>query len=231
MYSKWLQVLVKCPLFEGMDMDQLNSMLECIKPRVLKYNKDEFIALAGNDFKGVGIILSGEAIIVKENVAGNRVIISMIESGEIFGEMAAFSGKPKWPASVIAQQPCNVIFISSKTFVSQCENLCVSHQLLIMNMLKILSQKALILNRKMEYLSIRSIRGKIIHYLLEQYKQNDKNMFTLPLNRNELADFLNIPRPSLSREMCRMRDEGLIDFYRSSIRINSLENLKALADL
>ena len=100
-----------------------------------------------------------------------------------------------------------------------------------MNMLNIISNKALILNRKVEYLSIRSIRGKIIHYLLEQYKHKGKNNFTLPLNRTELADFLNIPRPSLSREMCRMRDEGLIDFHRSSIKINNVENLKALAEL
>ena len=232
MYRKWLQIMLESPLFAGMDEEQLNIMLECIKPRVIKYNKDEFIALAGSDFIGVGLILSGEAMIVKENAAGNRVIISMIKSGELFGEMVAFSGRSKWPATVIAQEPCTVIFISSEAVVSQCEELCDSHQLLIMNMLKILSQKALMLNRKMEYLSIRSIRGKISHYLLEQYKYNNgKNMFTLPLKRNELADFLNVPRPSLSREMCRMRDEGLIDFHRSSIRINDVENLRASADL
>ena len=213
-----------------MDEEQLNIMLECIKPRIVKYNKDEFIALAEDDFKGVGLVLSGEAMIVKENAAGNRVIISFVKSGDLFGEMAAFSGKSKWPASVIAQQPCTITFISTKAIIGQCEKMCVSHQLLIMNMLKILSEKALILNRKMEYLSIRSIRGKVIHYLLEQYKHKGKNIFTLPLKRNELADFLNVPRPSLSREMGRMRDEGLIDFHRSSVRINNVENLKALAE-
>ncbi len=231
MYKQWLNIMLKSPLFYGMDERQLNIMLECIKPRVIKYNKDEFIALAGSNFIGIGIILSGEAMVVKENAAGNRVIISLLKAGELFGEMVAFSGKGKWPATVIAQEPCTVIFISPTAIVSQCEKLCNSHQLLIMNLLKILSQKALMLNRKMEYLSIRNIRGKISHYLLEQYKHNGKAMFTLSLNRNELADFLNIPRPSLSREMCRMRDEGLIDFHRSSIRINDLENLKAQVDL
>ncbi|HZK00338.1 MAG TPA: helix-turn-helix domain-containing protein, partial [Tissierellaceae bacterium] len=101
---------------------------------------------------------------------------------------------------------------------------------LIMNMLKIISQKALMLNRKMDYLSIRSIRGKVSYLLLQEYKKMNKPMFLLPLNRNELADFLNIPRPSLSREMCRMRDEGVIDFHRSSIRINDIDRLRTMVD-
>jgi len=231
LYKKWLKIILKSPLFQGIEEDQLNTILQCIKPRIVDYNKDEFIALAGDDFKEIGLVLSGEAMIVKENAVGNRIIISMVKPGELFGEMAAFSGKSKWPSSVIAQKFCTVLFISPKAIVSQCEKLCNSHQLLIMNMLNIISNKALILNRKVEYLSIRSIRGKIIHYLLEQYKKKGKNIFTLPLNRSELADFLNVPRPSLSREMCRMRDEGLIDFHRSSIKINNVENLKTLAEL
>lgn len=230
LYREWLHIFLKSPLFYGIDEDQLNILLECIRPRVFKYNKDELIALAGSDFQGVGFLLSGEAMIVKENAAGNRVIISIIKSGELFGEMAAFSGQYKWPATVIAQEPCMVIFISPKAIVGQCEKSCSSHQLLIMNMLKIISQKALMLNRKLEYLSIRSIRGKISYYLLEQYKESGKAMFLLPLQRNELADFLNVPRPSLSREMCKMRNEGIIDFHRSSIRINDLESLKAMVD-
>lgn len=231
MYSEWLHIMLKSSLFDGIDEKELNIMLECINPRVVKYNKDEFIALAGGDFVGFGLVLTGRALVVKENAAGNRIIISVIKDGELFGEMIAFSQKSKWPSSVIAQDPCTVMFISPKTVVGQCEKLCNSHHLLITNMLKILSHKALTLNKKVDYLSIRSIRGKISHYLLEQYKYNKKNMFTLPMQRNELADYLNIPRPSLSREMCRMRDDGLIDFHRSSIRINDIDNLKILVDL
>lgn len=231
MYKEWLKVILKSPLFQGMEEEQLNAMLECISARIVKYSKDEFIALAGDDFKEIGLILAGEAMIVKEDAAGNRVIISMLKPGDLFGEMAAFSGKSKWPSSVIAQQSCTVIFISPRAIVGQCEKLCVSHQLLITNMLSIISQKASILNRKVEYLSIRSIRGKIVYYLLEQYKHKGKKTFTLPLNRNQLADFLNVPRPSLSREMCRMRDEGLIDFHRSAVKINNVEKLRSLAEL
>ena len=93
-------------------------------------------------------------------------------------------------------------------------------------MLKIISEKALMLNRKVEYLALISVRQKIATYLLEQYKITKSKTFLLPLNRQELAEFLNVSRPSLSREMCRMRDEGIIDFHMSTIKILDLDVLK-----
>jgi CRP-like cAMP-binding protein len=93
-------------------------------------------------------------------------------------------------------------------------------------MLGIISEKALMLNRKVEYLAIKSMRAKISTFLLEQYKKTGKTTFMIPLNRNELADFLNVSRPSMSREMCRMKEEGIIDFHRASIRIINPDALK-----
>ena len=97
-------------------------------------------------------------------------------------------------------------------------------------MLRIISEKALLLNRKVEYLAIKSLRGKICTYLLEQHQRTGMTTFMLPLKRCELADLLNVSRPSLSREMCKMRDEGIIDFHRSSIRIKNMEALKRSAE-
>jgi CRP-like cAMP-binding protein len=82
----------------------------------------------------------------------------------------------------------------------------------------------------MEYLSMKSMRGKLSSFLLDQYKTNGKPTFLLPMKRHELADFLNVYRPSLSREMCRMRDEGVIDFNRSSIQIKDMESLKDMVE-
>jgi CRP-like cAMP-binding protein len=92
-------------------------------------------------------------------------------------------------------------------------------------MLLIVSERALTLNRKLEYLTIRSMRTKIATYLLEQRKLTGKNTFVMPLKRNDLADFLNVSRTALSREMGRMRDDGLIDFYRSSVKLTDVERL------
>ena len=96
-------------------------------------------------------------------------------------------------------------------------------------MLRILSQKALYLNRKVEYLTIKSMRSKIASYLLEQTHIYNSHNFIIPMNKNELADFLNVSRPSMSREFSRLKDEGIIDYYLSSIRILNADQLKEIA--
>ncbi len=230
MYEKWINVLSKTLLFKDIQPEHLMSMAQCIQPRVCHYKKHEYIAIAGDDFEGVGIILSGAASVIKENAAGNRVIISMLDESDMFGEMAAFSSLAKWPASVQAQNPVTALFIPGEKIVGSCPNACVGHKKLIINMLKIISEKALMLNKKVDYLSIKSMRGKISTYLLEQYNKAGSLIFMLPMNRNELADFLNVSRPSMSREMSRLRDEGIIDYYMSSIKIKDLETLKKMTE-
>lgn len=230
MYKKWLDLLVSSPLFKGIPGEELNTTLECLRPGVKAYKKNEFIALAGRNFEGLGIMLSGEAAITKETASGSRMIMTLLEPGGMFGEMAAFSGMKVWPATVIAQNNCSVLFLAPEKIVGECPRMCTSHRLLITNMLKIVSNKALMLNRKLEYLTIPTLRGKICSFFLEQYKKTGSTIFMMPMKRNELADFLNVSRPSLSREMSRMRDEGIIEFHMSSIKIKDLESLKTMAD-
>jgi CRP-like cAMP-binding protein len=228
MYVDRLDTVIKCKLFHGIDRDDLNSMLKCLIPTIKSYDKNELITVSGEEFSGLGIMLSGEAVITKENAAGDRVIIAKIAFGEMFGEMAAFSGGGIWPATVMAKTKCQVMILPPKKIVSSCEKACESHRQLIINMLNIISNKALMLNKKLEYLSIKNIRGKLSTFLLEQYNKIGKHTFMLPLKRNELADFLNVSRPALSREMCKLRDNGIIDFHRSSVKIKDLEALKAM---
>ena len=230
MYKKWIDILLTCPLFQGIEHEELNSMLICLKPKVEKYKKNEFIKIAGDKYEGLGIMLSGSAAITKENSIGDRVIITIVSSGDMFGEMAAFSGQSQWPATVIAQEVCQVMFLSSDIILGECSKLCKSHRLLIMNMLKVVSNKALLLSKKLDYLSIKSIRGRISSLLMDHYDKIGTSSFMMSLNRNELADFLNVSRPALSREMCKLRDEGILDFYKSSVVIKNIEALKSMSE-
>jgi len=230
MYKKWLDMLSVCPLFHGIDYEELNNMLICLKPRVEKFDKNQFIKMAGDEFEGLGIILSGSAAVTKENSVGDRIIVTVVEPGDIFGEMMAFSSQRKWLATVIAQEPSHVMFLSSDIILGECEKLCRSHKLLITNMLKVISNKALLLNKKLDYLSKKSIRGKISSLLLDHYNRIGTSSFMMSLNRNEMADYLNVSRPALSRELCKLRDEGVLDFYKSSVVIKNLEALKLMAE-
>ena len=221
---------MKSALFRGFSTEDLLGILDCLKPRVASYKKNEFITMAGENLTGVGIILSGEVAVTKENAAGNRIIIAVLKPGEMFGETAAFSGSAVWPATVLAQAVSTVLFLPPEKIVRGCEKACMSHHSLITNMLRTISDKALMLNQKVEYFLIKSIRGKISTYLLEQYQETGSSTFILPLNRNVLADFLNVSRPSLSREMCRMRDEGIIEFHRSSVYIKDAEAMRKMIE-
>lgn len=230
MDEKLNSAVINCMLFEKMTAEELSMLLNCLKPRIRKFRKNDIANVEGELLEGIGIMLSGHTAVVKESAAGNRIILTLLNPGDLFGEMAAFSDSGKWPATVVAQTACSIMYLPPDKILGQCEKACQGHRTLIMNMLGILSRKALNLNRRLEYLSINSIRGKIASFLLEHYKRTGRNTFLLPMNRNELADFLNVSRPSLSREMCRMRDEGMLDFHRSSVQLKDIGALKAAAE-
>jgi len=222
--------LAKSPLFAGIGAATLTAMLACLQPKISAHAKNSLIAVEGEFFSGLGILLAGEAAVVKETAAGVRSVLTTLTAGDTFGEMVAFSARKSWPASVFAQTACTAAFLPPEKIVGACPRACAGHQQLIRNMLLILSEKALMLNRKVEYLTIRTMRGKIAAYLLEQYTAGGKKRtFTLPLKRSDLADFLSVSRTALSREMGRMRDEGLIDFYRSTVKLMDVDRLIKLA--
>lgn len=227
MYTKWLDTLMKVQLFNQMDKNEINALLNCMQPQISSYKKNEYLIIENDECKGPGIVLEGEVLITKENAAGERLILSRLKAGHLFGEVFAFSGTSRWKASVSAVTDCTVMFLSAKKMTDNCANQCSNHKQLIQNMLHIVAGKAMNLNKRVDYLTIKSIRSKICTYLLDEYEIVQKPYFVLPMKRSEFADFLNVARPSLSRELTKMKDEGLIDFYRSSFRINDIEALKA----
>lgn len=228
-YQKWIDLIHNSSLFAGIEKTQLSLMLQCLKPNVQHYQKGHIASLTKDGFLGVGIVLSGELLVFKENSAGTRILINITQQGDIFGEMMAFSENNVNPLAIQAQGPCIVMFLQTNKIISRCEQICSHHQKMLVNLLCIMSDKTLVLNRKLDYLMMKSIRGKISCFLLETSQTTRNRSFMLPMKRNELADFLNISRPSLSREMGRMRDEGIIHFHRSSIHIIDMEALLKIA--
>ncbi len=227
-YTTLAKALLKCELFEGFDDFQLISMLECFGPKLHSFNKGDFIVMAGARYYGLGIMVEGSAVVSKDNAAGSRVMLGVLSAGELFGEVIAFSGKEQWPANVQAQTDCDVIFLENNAIINQCGEACSFHSQLIKNLLRIVSNKAIMLNRRVEYLSMKSINSKIACLLLEHMEKSGSHTFRLPMNRNEMADFLNISRPSMSREMGVMRDNGIIEFQKEAIRILKPDKLREM---
>lgn len=229
MYETYKHILIKVPLFKGIEASELEHVLSCLKPTVRTYKKSECITLEGDTFSGIGVVLSGKVTVTKTNEVGERIIMTQLTEGGVYGEMMAFSSLKIWLASVVAESDCVILSLTPNAILSHCHHMCVGHKQLMLNMLEIVSNKALGLNRKVNYLSIKSMRGKLAKYLLESYHSSGDKLFDIDFNRNELAEFLQVSRPSMSRELAKMKDEGIIDYYQNSFKILNMEKLSDFA--
>lgn len=218
-------MLAKTDLFRNIDKNEIVKILGCSNPSIKQYKKGELITIEKSQFTGIGLVLDGRVTLTKETLAGDRLIISKIKAGDLFGEISAFVDE-NWLETVTARTDCQVMFISPDRIVGMCPHMCTGHRILIQNTLKIVSQKAFTLHKKVEMLSLKSIRNKISTYLLEQYYIEENDTFEIPLKRNELAEYLNVQRPSLSRELANMKNEKIIDFERNVFTVLDPERLK-----
>lgn len=225
MYDQWIDMLGDTALFKGIDKGELVKILGCSNPSIKQYKKREIITIEKSEFTGIGLVLEGQVTLTKDNLAGDRLIISRIKAGDIFGEISAFVDK-SWLETVTAQTDCQILFISPDRIIGMCPHMCNGHRLLIQNTLHLVSQTAYVLHKKVEMLSLNSIRKKISTYLLEQYYIKEEFVFKIPLKRNELAEYLHVQRPSLSRELANMKDEGIIEFQGNAFKVLDFGRLK-----
>ncbi len=226
MDEKYYKLLSTMRIFKGIREEELKGMLGCLKPSVVAFKKNEYMALRGEPLSTIGILLEGQASVVKETPSGGRTVMAVLEAGDTFGEIIVFSSQTDWPNSVQALENSVALFLDKGKLLTQCNKLCPWHKRIIENMLGIISDKAVMLNKKVEFLVMKNLRGKLSAYLLEQYRKNNKLTFMLGINRNQLADIFNVSRPSLSRELAKMKDEGIIDFYLDTVQILDMATLE-----
>lgn len=225
MYNKYCSLLCSCMLFRDIHIEDIETFLNCLKPIIKEYKKGQSIAHQGDEIIGVGVVLSGAVAITRTNAAGSTVSLATILPSDIFAEVAAFSRPAVYPCDVTAIEACEVIFIGQCVFNNTCEKNCINHTQIIANMLSCLADKARHLNHRLEYLMLKSPAQKTAMFLLEQSRINQSDMFMLPQNRDKTAEFLNLPRPSFSRELCRMREVGIIDFDKNAVKILNTRQL------
>lgn len=215
-----IEIIKDIPLFNGINKEDLHGMLDCLGATVRSYKKDDYIWLTGERIHLVGIVLSGEANILKEDMHGNRRILATVRAKGIFGESLAFSQTAESPVTVQAFSDAKVLFVDFRRIHSVCSNACVFHSRLIQNMLMLIAEKNMILNEKIDIIAMKTTRQKIAAYLLNQRVMQGKAKFRIPFNRSELADYLSVNRSALSRELGRMQDEGLITFHKNIFTVS-----------
>ena len=209
--EKYFSILRKCTLFNDIEDENIIPLLGCLGAKVEEYDKKYTILAEGNPAKYIGIVLSGEAQMEKVDFYGNRSIVTNISVSEIFGEAFACAGIDKIPVTVIAKEPGEIMLLDCERILHSCSNACGFHRQIIFNLMKELATKNLMFHKKIEITSQRSTREKLMTYLMQQAKSIGSDSFTVPFDRQELADYLEVERSGLSAEIGKLKKEGILD--------------------
>ena len=208
--KEFLPILQNCPLFEGIRGEDLPGMLGCLEAKPITAKKGQHVFHEGDTTVFIGIVLTGSVQLIREDFYGNRSIVTHISPTQLFGESYAFSGTQALPVSVVADEDSQILLLDSRRISACCSNACDFHNRVIFNLLRLVASKNLVLHQKIQITSKRTTREKLMAYLLNQAKLQNSNTFTIPYDRQALADYLEVDRSGLSMEISKLRREGIL---------------------
>ncbi len=217
--KKYIPILKKTQLFRGIGDDEICSMLDCLSAEVKSYKKGEYVLRQGEHISAVSVLVEGQLHIQQDDYWGNSNIINNIDTGEMFGESYITPKSEAMLNNVIAAKDSAVMFFDAKKIITACPSACRFHSAVIQNLFFSISDKNRKLVQKLRHMSKRTTRGKLLSYLSEESSRQNSSAFTIPFNRQQLADFLSVDRSAMSNELCKMRDEGLIEFSKNRFRL------------
>ena len=216
---KDMDVIQASVIFTGIDRSELLSLLPCLHDLKKNYSKDEWIYRAGDRITSVGLLLSGSAHIERYDYWGNRHIVSALLPGDIFGESYAASPQSTMNVSVQADSDLSVLFLDLSKILHMCSTSCPFHARLIDNLVSLLARRNLLLNEKLTYVTQHTLRDKILSYLSAESIRQQSSYFDIPFDRQQLADYLNAERSALSKELSKLKKEGILDYQKNHFRL------------
>ena len=217
--KEFVPVLKRTKLFFGVGDEDILTMLSCLGARLCTYKKGEYVLRQGEHLGDILVLAEGSLYIQKDDYWGNRTILGHIGAGEIFGEAYVAPENGALMNDVIAAQDSSVFFFDVKRVITTCSSACCFHTMVVQNLFFAISEKNRSLVRKLDHISRRTTREKLLAYLSEEAKKQNSADITIPFNRQQLADYLSVDRSAMSNELCKMRDDGLLEFERSRFRL------------
>ena len=213
----FFDTLSKSVLFSNISESEIKKMLVCLKASYRKYSKGGMMIWEGDKVSEVGILLYGTARSLKNDIDGKTIIVTMIEPSNFIGILLACSQKRKSPVSVQASQEAYAIFFPIEIIIEGCSKRCNCHKILMKNLLAGIAEKAMVLHDRNDCLIKSSVREKIMTYLLTVSKDQGSKKISIPLDRSSMAEYLNVERSSLSRELSKMKRDGLISYKKITL--------------
>ena len=202
-------------MLRNKNKNDLIEFFRDISYNIIKYSKNDIVALENSPCNKVGLILSG-SIDIKRILTSNKIVhLSSFGVGHLFGEIIAFSDTNTYPATVIASSDSEIMFIDKDDFIY----FCTSHPEFLKLFLDDLTNKIITLNKSITGLSFSTIKQKLCNFLIQESKVQKSNYIKLNMTKQKLSESLGIPRPSLSRELINMKEQGLIEYTKDMIKI------------
>ena len=203
--------MTSSPLFRNISPADLASLLDCLDARERAYEKGAWLLRRGEWTDRLGLVLSGTVHILREDFWGSRSIVGLAGPGEIFAESYALAGEPL-EVSVLAASDARVLFLRVETALTGCGQLT-------RNLTALLAEKNLTLTRKMRHMARRTTREKLLSYLSAQALRSGGPEFDIPMDRQQLADYLAVDRSAMSAALGKLRDEGVLEFRKNHFRL------------
>lgn len=209
-----LEIIGNSPLFAGIALEDIEAILKCLQAQTKEYEKNELLLQSGSQMKRFGMILQGSVLIQKPDFEGNTVILTQVTPGELFGEAFACGSIPAG-VDIWVQEPTQILWLDYQKILSPCECACSFHRMLMRNLVQILARRNIFLTGRIEHLSKRTLREKVLSYLSEQAMMQGSDTFCIPFNRQEFADYLAADRSALSAVLGKLRQEGVLEFQKN----------------
>ena len=217
-----VKTIKKNQLFIGLSDESIKNVLKEIQYYIKTYSKGEIIANEDDECRSLSLVLSGTVEIQRLYSNGKYIVLSRILEGDVFGEALVFSKAKTYPATVMSLSESSIFFIDKEDVLK----LCSTEEKILENFISLLSDKVFILNSKIKSISFKSIRQRVINFILDEVREQKNKNIILKNTKEEIAASLGIPRPSLSRELIYLRDNGYINFSRRSISVIDIESLE-----
>lgn len=220
--EKIISALSLCHLFQKLNIIEIENVAKEMNYKLASYKKNDVLAIEGDPCTSIGIVIEGRIEINKLLANGKNVNMETLCRGDVFGEVILFLGN-SYPATIVASLNSEVLYISKEEILK----ILSQNRELMEGVLKLFAQKIVLLNQKVTLLSLQTIRQKLAWYLLNEYKRQKTLTINLENSKVSLAEKIGIPRPSLSRELINMQDDGLVIMDKNKVAIIELKRLEA----
>ena len=219
METSAIQDLCKTGLFAGISHRDAEHLLSCLDTQVWKYTAAATVIEEGSCVRRFGVLLNGQGRSYRTDPSGRTITITLLREGSEIGVLLAASRECKSPVSVEVSEGSSILFISYTSLTGSCCKNCPCHKQLLQNFMGIVAQKGLVLHERIDCLLKPTAREKILTYLNCISREKESSSFTIPMDRSAMAEYLNIDRSALSRELSRMKADGILDYYKNQFRL------------